>query len=52
MSGASACDIDGDPNCDNAFDLIPGVPYEIPWDREELVILTTGNCCGGGVRDA
>ena len=48
-------DIDGECELpDNAFDLIPGVPYEIPWDREELpVILTTGNSFfGGGVRDA
>jgi beta-mannosidase len=41
-----ACiDIDGEKNIpDNCFDLLPGIPYSIPWtDKETPGIIFTGN---------
>lgn len=39
-------DVDGDrPLADNAFDLLPGVPYRLPWPVElgEPSVIATGN---------
>ena len=38
-------DVDGEAQiADNCFDLLPGIPYQLPWDGEEPpVVVRTGN---------
>jgi hypothetical protein len=39
-------DVDGEAEpADNAFDLLPGIPHEIPWPPKQALpaVLTTGS---------